>query len=114
VPLLFGGLLVWKGQGIQGARHHLKKQVEGWLGFLYESYRTDMYWFEMIWIGRRLAVSVAGFVIPSENLLQNRFIMSILVISLTRQWIVWPFQTDLEKIMEGLALGVLIITFGSS
>jgi len=74
----------------------------------------DVFWFEIVWILRRLAFSVALFVTPeTDQPLRTAVVISVFVISLAIQNQVKPFTSSLENRMEEASMAVLLLTFAT-
>lgn len=107
LPLFFGFLLFFN-------RKNLKNHdTEEWLGLLYENYTHECWWWEMVWLLRRLllAVAVSWF---EESPWKNALISSLLVGSICLSFVFRPFQFPMENIFEVGITAVLLVTWTSS
>jgi len=88
--------------------HHCPSVI---LDFFFESYRTEVFWFELVWIARRLALALAISIIPHEDAFHGFTIALTLLVSMAIQQAVVPFRHNVENVMEQVSLMVLLLTF---
>lgn len=108
IPLLFGWLLYRYRRVIHSPEH---EKVEHWLGFLYECYRRKVYWFELVWILRRLLLAASISVLSRYTALSSASVLAILLISVIIQVKAKPFRDSKENTLELLSLVTLIFGF---
>ena len=94
VPLFFGFLLI---------RNHYKikrdENVE-WLSFFYENYKKRYYWFELVWMIRRMLIVFFFYMFSQSPHLQKSSIISVLLFFIFLIQVVKPFKTFSENILE--------------
>jgi hypothetical protein len=107
VPAVFAGLL-YKNRA-QLSEH----ETEAWLGLLYENYSAKCWWWELVWIARRilLAGAVAWL---EESPWKNPAVSSILVGSICLMFHFRPFKFSGENSMELAVTGVLLVTWSAN
>jgi hypothetical protein len=100
-------LLLWRN------RHRLDDaMVQRQLGFLYAAYRPGTYLWELLVVGRRLALALALTLVPfTMDQVSVVIIIVVLVGSLALQHAVSPFATVLENRLELLSLYALLFSF---
>lgn len=107
IPLFFGLMLFF--------RERLKDRgdvVEQWLSFLYENYRAGVWWFEIVYMGRRLAISILIYMVPDElTPVKMAGLSLIILMSLAVQMTVRPFAAYLQHVLEFFSLTVMSITW---
>eukprot|EP01122_Echinamoeba_exundans_P011670 TRINITY_DN4718_c0_g1_i1.p1 TRINITY_DN4718_c0_g1~~TRINITY_DN4718_c0_g1_i1.p1 ORF type:complete len:1760 (-),score=229.92 TRINITY_DN4718_c0_g1_i1:4961-9508(-) len=107
IPALFTFLLVRNRKKIlQGA-----EEVEHRMGFLYETYKRDVFFFEAIWLLRRVLLSVAIALIPATTGFRNAAISLILLVSLFVQQRFKPFSSSTVNTIETLSTTTLLYSF---
>ena len=85
-----------------------------WLAFLFEDYKTPVFWFELLWMGRRVLISLFVVVINGSDPFQPFFIVLILSTSLAVELHLHPFKDRIENGLEALVLITLLISYGGS
>jgi hypothetical protein len=85
--------------------------VEERIGFLYESYCPEYYWYELSWIVRRVIFSLSA-IIPD---LQTRIlIISCCVVSAVSLGVMlMPFKNKLENYLDWLGMALIMISLGT-
>jgi hypothetical protein len=106
ILILFSSLLYFNRQRIIDGH----TRVLNIIGFLYESYRSRYYWFEIVWLVRRVLLAAAIGLITPDRILYPVVVSSILMISLLIQRHIKPFTSKLENFMEQLTICVLLFT----
>ena len=81
LPALFAALLYRHRAGIAAHDH----QLEHWTGFLYECYRPSVFWFELVWIARRLLLAAAVSLLARAPSWSAALIQAVLAASLIVQ-----------------------------
>ena len=104
IPMLFAGLLYYNRVAIQ--QHD--PEIERWIGFLYEDFRPDAFWFELVWIVRRTLISVAISLVPLSSAYQPALIVLTLLGSFVVQRQLMPFRSNLGNWLE-LASGFCLL-----
>jgi hypothetical protein len=107
IPALFSYLLVRNRKKILMGF----EDVEHRMGFLYETYRRDVFFFEAIWLLRRVLLSVAIALIPSSTGFRNAAITLILLLSLFIQQRFKPFSSSTVNTIETLSTTTLLYSF---
>lgn len=92
-------------------RNGRDKATEECLGFLYGCFKPDLFWFEMVWLLRRLLLVAALAVIPEDNAFRAPSVVAILVASLAVHHAFKPLNNPKENFMEGLGLLALLVTY---
>jgi hypothetical protein len=106
IPSLFALLLFRNRAEIKAGSHSADSRV----GFLYESFRREVFWFEMIWIARRVAISVIiSFVERSSA--RTAALSALLLASIFVGRKFHPFTTRIVNNLETLATGLLFYTY---
>jgi hypothetical protein len=103
------GILAWC---VFRNRHNLHNpSVEERIGFLYESYCPEYYWYELSWIVRRVIFSLSA-IIPD---LQTRvLIISCCVVSAVSLGVMlMPFKNKLENYLDWLGMALIMISLGT-
>jgi len=106
VPLFLLSLVYKKRKHLQDLR------VKAWLGFLYTSYRDEMYWYELVLTLRRMLLALA-FSVITQGSLQVAAVVCILIGSLTLQYSMVPFKTEIENMAEEGVAAILIFTYAT-
>lgn len=106
IVIIFAALLFFNRQRIVDGH----TRVLNILGFLYESYRSRYYWFEIVWLVRRVMLAAAIGLLTPDRPLYPVVVSSILMVSLLIQRHVKPFTSKLENFMEQLTICVLLFT----
>ena len=119
IPLLFAWLLYRERlafvQRIGNPSDSHDDEKVTWLDFLHECYHPKFFWFELVWMGRRLLLSLAISVIPTTLVhLQFSLVLLVLGVSFLIQSGARPFKTRLENRVEFVAVLLLILTFSAS
>jgi hypothetical protein len=106
LPLLFAFLL-WIN------RHHLQDHdTEAWLGLLYENYSSECWWWELIWIFRRVSLALAvGFF--RDTAWANVIISALLVGSICLMLIFEPLKYRAENLLEVGITALLLTTWSA-
>lgn len=107
IPALFGFFLLRHRKHIVSGAEHADDRI----GFLYETFRREVYWFEMVWIARRLFISLIITFIPASSGIQAAAMSIVLLTSLVVQRAVMPFSSKLVNYLELLASFVLLYSF---
>lgn len=95
-------------------RHALHDhETEHWLGLLYENYSHHCWWWEIIWILRRilLALSVSWL---EDTPWKNALVSTILVGSMSLMFTFKPFKYSLENTLESAVTALLLVSWTSS
>ena len=82
--------------------------------FLCEEYREEMYYYEMIWIVRRLLLAASVTLIPASSPWQYGFSASVIGISIFLQALCRPFTKTLDNFSEMASSLLLLIFFSVS
>jgi hypothetical protein len=102
IPVLFGYLLLRNRRDLQSPR------VEAKIGFLYESYKHQVWWFEMIWLARRILLSIIIVLVPESSVFRTGGVITILIASafIQRRW--RPFASNFANTMDLFATVCII------
>lgn len=84
------------------------------MGFLYGSYRDEVYWWEMAALGRRLLLSLTLALFAQESPLYSSGAVAILCASAALQFHFTPFTTHRENLLEVVCLVVIVASFQAS
>lgn len=106
VPVLFVGQLLYYRRRIALHDH----VVEHRIGFLYETYRPEVFWFEAAWLGRRTLISVCVSLIAS-GLFSTGAVLVVLLASLFVQRHVMPFSSQSANYLELISTACLLLSF---
>ena len=89
-------------------------KVMAQLGFLYESYRRDVYWWELVGLVRRLLLSLVLSLFGRGTVLFSTSAVGVLCVSaaVQAQWA--PFHTKRENMLELFAILLVTCTFQGS
>jgi hypothetical protein len=79
--------------------------------FLWESYKKDFWWYEMVWIARRLAIAAIVALVPEDGGLKAFFIVLTLVSFAGVQFIHQSFRKPWENRFDFFATGCLLATY---
>jgi hypothetical protein len=106
--VLFTALLV--------AGHRLGKHASvRWFGFLFEGYRDGAaYYYELLYLARRLLLAAALALVPEEYLLRPQLVSAILALSIIVHLYVQPYERAVENVLEIVSLSVLMVTFSTN
>ncbi len=99
VPLLFAVLLRYRKD-----HHHPA-------AFLWESYQPRFYWYEMVWIARRLVIAVVVSLIPEQGGLRAFFVVFTLMVFAVLLFHNRPFRHYKENMFDLLSTLTLLATF---
>eukprot|EP01122_Echinamoeba_exundans_P017858 TRINITY_DN9809_c0_g1_i1.p1 TRINITY_DN9809_c0_g1~~TRINITY_DN9809_c0_g1_i1.p1 ORF type:complete len:1715 (-),score=214.35 TRINITY_DN9809_c0_g1_i1:28-5172(-) len=102
IPILFGVLL------LRNRRELQSPNVEAKIGFLYESYKPSIWWFEMVWLARRILLSVIIVLVPDTSVFRAGGVITVLIASafIQRRW--RPFASNFANTMELFATVCII------
>src|SRR5690348_1027682 len=106
IPILFASLLWYYRKQVN------QPWVRYWMGNLYYCYKPRFFWFEMVVILRRLLLAAIISSLPGTTEYKAAALVAVLVVSLTLQAWIRPFNTLMDNRMEELALSVTIFTYG--
>jgi len=81
------------------------------LGFLYESYRRDVYWWELVGLVRRLALALVVAMFGRGSALFATSVVAVLCACAAAQVQWTPFHTKRENMLELLAILLLLVSF---
>eukprot|EP01122_Echinamoeba_exundans_P004762 TRINITY_DN149_c0_g2_i1.p1 TRINITY_DN149_c0_g2~~TRINITY_DN149_c0_g2_i1.p1 ORF type:complete len:1674 (+),score=225.85 TRINITY_DN149_c0_g2_i1:72-5093(+) len=104
IPAFFGAIMFRNRRRILAGDPNLEAKY----GFLYESYRHKVFWFELIWFLRRILLSVAVSTFTSSSSYQLGLIFVLLQGSLILHRYVKPFYSNLANTMDLTATAVLL------
>lgn len=104
VLALFSGLLLVWGRNKD---HLFHQRTKRWLGFLYLSYRPTLYWYEILWLLRKLCISAALAVLSEGSAIFA--IVLVLLFSIVAQTRLEPFRYPVENKLETCSLGMLVL-----
>lgn len=99
IPLLFAFITI-----------KFKTKREVWMGFFTKNYETNCWWYEFVWLLRRLTVAIA-FVIPSSFTWKLTLISITLLAFLNVQWYLQPFKQKLDNLIDSLGVCLIIVTY---
>jgi len=104
--LIFGVLLVFHW------RNHLNdEEPPNWYGFLMENYRRRYFFFEMVWILRRLLISLSVSFIDHRSLFRPFIVVFGLLSVVIIQVKLKPFRLKFENVVDLVASCVILLTF---
>ena len=106
LPLFFM-IMLWRYRRAIAAEH----QRAHIIGFLYEPYRHQRYWWEMVWISRRLLLVIFINLIPDLNPFQVTSIVGTLCLFIILQQWHHPYKLEVENVMSLVTAFVELITF---
>jgi hypothetical protein len=107
IPALFGFFLLRHRKHIREGTEHADDRI----GFLYETFRREVFWFEMVWIARRLLISLIITFIPLSSGIQAAVMSIVLLTFLVVQRAVMPFSSKLVNYLELLSSFVLLYSY---
>lgn len=108
IPLLIGALM-YRNRSKAHEPH-----VRYWMGHLYQAYREDLHWFEMVIIARRLLIAAIAAMLPFNSglaLARASSASVVLIGSLMVQRWVQPFKKRMENTLEEVSLVTILMTF---
>lgn len=106
IPALFGWILFRNRKLISQGSHAADRRV----GFLYESFRREVFWFEMVWMARRVAISVIiSFIARSST--RTAALTALLFLSLLLERVFLPFTTPGINNLETAGTGILLYSY---
>ena len=107
VPVLLMAGVFWNRKKLHDHK------VELVFGMLYENYRMEYYWWEIVWILKRLGIAFAiGFFGKTQ---WSAFLVSlVLVLASSLSFFSRPFKHDFENSIELGTTGVLLVTYTTS
>jgi hypothetical protein len=82
--------------------------------FLYEDYRVEMHYFEIVWMARRFLLVLAVTLIPAMSPWQATLALSVLIVSIFLQTLCRPFAKSSDNLAELLAALGLIFLYSMS
>lgn len=98
IPVLFALLLRFHDQESHAA------------SFLWENYKSTHYWYELVWIGRRLAIAIVVSIVNQESGFSPAILTLVLVMFAAIHSIAQPFKHHLENLFDFLATGAILVT----
>jgi hypothetical protein len=104
IPSLFGLILLRNRRRIQAGDPALEAKY----GFLYESYKPQFYWFELVWFLRRILLAMAVSLMPARPGYQMTIIIIVLQGSIFLHKSLSPFLSNLANILDQVATSVLV------
>jgi uncharacterized membrane protein YjfL (UPF0719 family) len=104
IPAFFGAIMFRNRRRILAGDPNLEAKY----GFLYESYRQKVFWFELVWFVRRILLSIAVSVFASTSPFQLGLIFVLLQGSLILHRYVKPFYSNIASTMDLVATAVLL------
>jgi hypothetical protein len=107
IPAAFCALLFWNRAAIREG----SEEVEQRMGFLYETYKHEVFFFEVIWLLRRGLLSVSVALIPGSSAFRPAAIALILLASLFVQQRFRPFSSRVVNALEIVSTTALLYTF---
>jgi len=93
---------------------HAETPIAKAVEFLYEEFRPGMYYYELIWMARRLLLVMGIMLIPPESGWQFAFCSSVMAFSLFLQSICKPFVHRYDNFTEILASLSVFVLYGVS
>lgn len=109
IPLMFG-LLLYRYRKHLHADTPIGKAVE----FLYEEFRPAMYYYELVWMTRRLLLVMGIMLIPADSGWQFGFCAAVMGFSLFLQSVCQPFAHRYDNFAEIVASISVAIVYGVS
>lgn len=107
IPGMLSLLLYRNRESIKAESH----QTEQRMGFLYETYKPKVYFFEIIWLLRRTLLSLALTLLPADNGFRAAAIALILLGSLFAQQRFRPFLSEAVNLLETISTATLLYSF---
>ena len=108
IPALFGVVL------FQNRNNLEDDHVKGRYGFLYAGYKPNYFYYEAIWIFRRILLAIFVAVIPASSPFRSSLVLALLIVSLVAQIYLQPFTERISNILEESSLVIIIVTYVSS
>jgi hypothetical protein len=106
---LFAWLLYKRRVQIRDEERHI-----AFMSFLYSDYKPRFYWFELVWMSRRVLLSVAVTLLRPSNPIQSFLVISILSWSLASELHLQPFKDNLENGLEVMVLVTLLFSYAGA
>jgi hypothetical protein len=114
VPLLFA-FLIYKNRRIIGpSEKHLDGGHVPYMSFLYDDYKSSFYWFELLWMGRRVLLSIAVILLKEGNPFQPFLVVLILSLSVAIELHLQPFRDRVENFLEICVLITLLYSYSGA
>lgn len=107
IPALFAFLL-WR---YRTSIRDLDEKVEHRMGFLYETYKRDVFYFEAIWLLRRILLSLSLALLGPASGFRTAAIALVLLASLFVQQGFKPFQSSFVNTLETISTTTLLYSF---
>jgi len=110
VPALFG-FLVYRNRKEIKENDPLVRLKYGFLFACYKRKSKALYWYELIYVCRRLALSLLITLYPVGGLIKYVLIVILLIIALEIQITVRPYRSRIENNLEKFGILTILITF---
>eukprot|EP01122_Echinamoeba_exundans_P008934 TRINITY_DN3046_c0_g2_i1.p1 TRINITY_DN3046_c0_g2~~TRINITY_DN3046_c0_g2_i1.p1 ORF type:complete len:1343 (-),score=290.98 TRINITY_DN3046_c0_g2_i1:276-4268(-) len=107
IPALFFALLYKYRTRIQEKDWEVRYKI----GFLYETYRHPVFWFEMVWLARRVLLSISISLIPNTTTFRTAAIVLLLLASLFIQRNFMPFNSSLANWLEVGSITIILYSY---
>jgi hypothetical protein len=107
IPALFFAMLYKYRTRIQDKDWEVRYKI----GFLYETYRHPVFWFEMIWLARRVLLSISISLIPNTTTFRTAAIVLLLLASLFIQRNFMPFNSSLANWLEVASITIILYSY---
>ncbi len=120
IPLLFAWLIYRNRAIIGNEEEGGTKEGHGsgghlaYMNFLYDDYKSSFYWFELLWMGRRVILSVAVILLKEKNPFQPFLIIFVLSLSVAIELHLQPFRDRVENFLEICVLITLLYSYGGA
>lgn len=83
------------------------------LEILCASYRSGVFWYEMVAMARRISLAAVVALVPGSSAFKMSAIALVLVVALYLQIVFRPFVTKFENVIEELSMVTVLLTYAS-
>lgn len=106
IPFIFGAIIFFHRH--KGDPHH------HWYSFLVENYNQEHRYFEIVWMLRRLLLTLSITVIDDRNLFQPFCVLFVILAISGIEARLQPFTRSFENILDAASNAVLLLTYSLS
>jgi len=86
-----------------------KTKSSRWLRFFYSNYTNEYWWYEYIWIIRKLTIAFA--LISPFHYLQRIILSALFTIFLTLQYWMQPFKNPRDNLVDIIGIFLIVFTY---
>lgn len=100
VPMIFAFICIRYG----------RENSEQWIGFFLKNYKENYWWYEFIWLLRRLCIALA-FIIPPDEIWRVAAISTLLLGFSNLQNYFQPFENKFDNFVDSFGVSLILITY---